>query len=414
MKRICRRAVCVFAAFTALVSAQSLLTGDKAATVDRALAQGVKGDALKCSVKPIYPFLDFAFRFDAGFIISCPVKEFGGQESSMIAYLRITPQGRPPVVLARGYRLPAIPPSLAQKIQLKHLKTEFETSGAFVLGEGQFAVDLLLVDNRSRVYHKRWEMEAKRGRREKSVPLTVPANTAAAFPVDSWSGKPGGSHTSGSRLTILLDAAPINPYAIKLRAWDRSFLLGALSSLLRETPAQDVRLIAFNLDQQREIFHQDHFNAEGFAKLSRALENVELGTVSYKALQKGGWAELLARLVNQEISRPDPSESVVFLGPTTRTIDKVPPTMLLPRKSNSPQFFYLEYFPVWRGGSEFPDAIHHATNACKGTVLKIHSPGEFAEAMRKVNERMQMSATETRSPQSWQMVNNRVNSEARP
>lgn len=414
MRRICGRAVCVFAAFTALVNAQSLITGDTAANVNRALAEGVKGDALKCSVKPIQPFLDFAFRFNAGFVASCPVKEFGGQESSMIAYLRITPEGRPPVVLARGYRLPAIPPSLAKKIQVKHLKTEFETSGGFVLGEGRFTVDLLLVDNRSRFYQKRWEMEAKRTRREKSVPLAVAPNTAAAFPANSWSGKPGGSRAPGSRLTVLLDAAPINPYAIKLRAWDRSFLLGALSSLLRETPAEDVRLIAFNLDQQREIFHQDHFNAEGFAKLSRTLENLELGTVSYKALQKSGWAELLARLVNQEISRPDPSESVVFLGPSTRTIDKVPPTMLLPRKSDSPQFFYLEYFPVWRGGSEFPDAIHHATNACKGTVLKIHSPGEFADAMRKVNERMQMSAVETRSPQRWQVVNNRVNFEPKP
>ncbi|HSU30238.1 MAG TPA: hypothetical protein VLJ11_03300 [Bryobacteraceae bacterium] len=414
MKRICGRAVCVFAVFTALVSAQSLLSGDMAAKVDRALAQGIRGDVLKCSVKPIRPFLDFAFRFNAGFVASCPVKEFGGQESSLIAYLRITPQGRPPVVLAQGYRLPAIPPPLAKHMEVKRLKTEFETSGAFVLGEGQFTVDLLLVDNRSRIYQKQWAMEARRTRSERSVPLAVPANTAAAFPVSSWSGKPGGSHASGSRLTILLDAAPINPYAIKLRAWDRSFLLGALSSLLRETPAEDVRLIAFNLDQQREIFHQDHFNADGFAKLSRTLENLELGTVSYKALQKGGWAELLARLVNQEISRPDPSGSVVFLGPSTRTIDKIPPTMLLPRKSDSPQFFYLEYFPVWRGGSEFPDAIHHATNACKGTVLKIHSPGEFAEAMRKVNERMQVSATETEPLQSWQLVNNRVNFGPKP
>jgi hypothetical protein len=246
------------------------------------------------------------------------------------------------------------------------------------------------------------------------VRLAVPASTATAFPASSWNGKPSGPRVPGSRITILLDAVPINPYATKLRAWDRSFLLGALSSLLRETPAENVRVVAFNLDQQREIFRDEHFDAEGFAKLSRSLDNLELGTVSYKALRKDGWAELLARLVNQEILRQDPSGTVVFLGPSTRNINKVPPTMLLPRKNDSPQFFYLEYFPVWRVGSEFPDAIHHATNACKGTVLKIHSPGEFAEAMRKVNERMQVSATQTRSSPKWQLVNRQLTLEHTP
>jgi hypothetical protein len=49
---------------------------------------------------------------------------------------------------------------------------------------------------------------------------------------------------------------------------------------------------------------------------------------------------------------------------------------------------------MWRLGREFPDVIHSAVRACNGKVLKIHSPGEFAEAIRKMNERL----TESQAP----------------
>ena len=39
------------------------------------------------------------------------------------------------------------------------------------------------------------------------------------------------------RLTILLDAAPVDPRSLKLRAWDRTFLLDSVASVLREIPA---------------------------------------------------------------------------------------------------------------------------------------------------------------------------------
>ncbi len=360
--------------------------------VNRALNEGIPGDALKCSIRPIEPFLDFSFRFDAGYVAACPVKEFGGKRGMLIAYTRIVPDGSAPVVLARTYRLPEIPLWLADRINLKKLGNNFEISGGFVLGEGQYKVDVVLTDHRNRVCHVHWTVKTRRNRHEKNAPLAVAPNTAAAYPVYSWEGKSSDVGHSGSRLTILLDAAPMNPYSNKLRAWDRAFLLGALTTLLRQTPAESVRLIAFNLDQQREIFRQDDFDRAGFAKLSDALSRLELGTVSYKVLeQKTGWAELLARLVNEQNTQPTSSDTVVFLGPAGRISGKLPETMLLPCGPGSPQFFYLEYFPMWRLGREFPDAIHSAVRACNGKVLKIHSPGEFAEAIRKMNEHLAAS-----------------------
>lgn len=389
-----RRLILVLLFVAASGNAQWQLNRADSEKVNQALDGGRSGDELKCRLRPIEPFLDFSFRFDAGYIASCPVKEFGGKRSLLIAYTRIVPEGGAPVVLGSAYRLPEIPPWLTDRITLQKVNTNFEMSGGFVLGEGQYKVDVMLTDGRNRSCHVHWTLKSKRNRQEKNARVAVPPNTAAAYPLSSWKGKSDAVAPPGSRLTILLDAAPMIPSSMKLRAWDRAFLLDSLTSLLRQTPAESVRLIAFNLDQQREIFRQDHFDRAGFTKLSNTLSRLELGTVSYKALQRqAGSAQLLAKLVNEQNAQRSSSDTVVFLGPAVRNTDKVPETMLLPCRPDSPRFFYLEYFPMWRLGREFPDAIHSAVRACNGKVLKVHSPGEFAEAIRKMNERLAASHT---------------------
>ena len=55
--------------------------------------------SLNCRVKPVEPFLDFAFRFEAGYLVRCPIREFEGKESTVLVFLRITPEGQSPVLL---------------------------------------------------------------------------------------------------------------------------------------------------------------------------------------------------------------------------------------------------------------------------------------------------------------------------
>lgn len=205
---------------------------------------------------------------------------------------------------------------------------------------------------------------------------------------------------TGIRLTVLLDVAPLNPYVFKLRAWDRSFLMSSLASLLQQTPCADVRLIAFSLQQQREIFRQEHFDKSGFVKLSQAVGDLELGVISVHDLQgRLGWVSLLAGLSNQEVIAHDPSDVVIFLGPATVQIRKVPQGMLKPRETTNPRFFYFEYYPYWRAGNEFADSIEYLTKARQGAVFKIHSPGELAQAIQKML-RQQKAGNEMPSPRN--------------
>src|SRR3954467_5120482 len=53
--------------------------------VDRLLDALPVHDTLKCNIQQWKPFLDFTFRFDAGYFVRCPLKEFQGQEFKLAA-----------------------------------------------------------------------------------------------------------------------------------------------------------------------------------------------------------------------------------------------------------------------------------------------------------------------------------------
>jgi hypothetical protein len=369
------------------VHGQSLLEPKDAQRIDQAINQGLKGDPLACRVQPFEPFLDFAFRFEVGYIVHCPLKQFAGEETELNAIVRVRPAGGAAVVLGDFYRIPAITPEIRSRINLRHFPNEVEFSGVFAAGAGEYRVDLIVADDHHRIFRHSWNSKVSPHGDERKAAITMQPGSVASLRLPSWHAN-AVSPASALRLTVLLDASPINPYALKLRAWDRAFLLDSMSSLLSEVPSASVRIIAFNLDQQREIFRQAALDRFTFTKLSDALRDLELGTVSYRTIERQqGWAELLAKLLADEMAAKPPADAIVFLGPTARLYQKMPREMLNDRPAVAPKIFYFEYFP--RRGAEYPDAIHHLTSAFKGRVFKLHSPGELAENIKKMQKDLQ-------------------------
>ena len=82
---------------------------------------------------------------------------------------------------------------------------------------------------------------------------------------------------------MLLHAAPANPRQSQLTAEDTAILLGGLDALLDQIPARTVRLVAFNLDQQKELTTRDGFTAPGLDELETALNSQRLAVDSRKA-----------------------------------------------------------------------------------------------------------------------------------
>ena len=347
---------------------------------------------LDCHTRNYPPFLDFALRFEAGFVINCDLAQFEGRPAALAFYIRLIPKQGHRAILGESLKLPAISDKQKKQFNWKRFHQQIEFSGAVALGEGQYQAELLVVDDRNRIHTKTWNLKvAAKGKEKKVEPLIRP-NTVSALTVLPRH-KSNLPIEAGRRLTVLLDAAPVVPWSLKLRAWDRAFLLGALSSLVRQSGASEVRVVAFNLDKQREIFRDEDFDDSGYRRLGAALQSLELGAISYRNLQRqNGWADLLVRLVNSELAHSDPADAVVFLGPTSRILDKVSPDAIRARADIGPRLFYFEYF--FRVGSDFPDAIHQLTNACRGTVYKLHSPADFAASIAKLQSRL-ASGSET-------------------
>ena len=367
------------------VKGQELISAADSERIERLFEIVRSPDLLHCLIQPQKPALDFAFRFDVGYIISCSLARFGGRASEVLVYARVTPQGGKSVLLGEDYRLPQANPG-AKPSQLKQ---DFQMSGGFAVGEGQYQVEVVVLDQETgRTSKKRWLVRVRHPGSRSAEQAAVPSGSIIPLGVRP---SPIKMDTSGKglRVTVLLDAAPLNPRTPALRAWDRAFLLGSLTSLLKQIPCASVRLRVFNLEQQRELFRQDQFDEEGFMKLAASLRTVELGTISYHVLQQQqGWLDLLADYANRELLAQDPSDVVIILGPRTLLSAEIPRTKLKGRETPNPHFFYFEYFPGYFRGNPFPDVLSSLTKRLDGTVCPIYSPGDLVRCVAKMLARV--------------------------
>lgn len=341
--------------------------------IAKLMDSNVHANSLRCDVRPWTPFLDLNFRFETGLVLSFRIPQIiPGRE--LLAYLRVTPEGMAPVFLKAAFTLPSADShSLINPDQVYLQNGRLTISGVFSVGEGRYAVELLVLHN-PRSCYKRWTIKTG-SHHNRTVPLALEAGAVAPLARESWDGK---LDPKGMRMTILLDAAPINPSSPVLHAWDRAFLLQTLSSLLTQIPCQAVRLIAFDLQQQRVLFESHPFGASSFDELANVLRSVERATVSYQALRPGTVRSFLLRLAQEQISATSPPDAVIFLGPATQSDERSLKPLPEPP---GPRFFYFEfhsYVPL------FPDRIARLVKHLHGEVFPFSSANELARAIQKI------------------------------
>ena len=354
------------------------------------LAQSeARGQHLKCQVEAFKPFLDFSFRYEVGYLVECPIAQFEGNKTRLSTLLQVRSDDGTITRLGQEFAVPAMPMGMRAKVDLRHVHSDLGFSGVFAVGEGEYEIELAVFDDRHRSYRKHWQAKAAPHGREAQAANALRPDSVAAISVPPWDGT--SSDGRGMRVTVLLDAAPIYSFSKNLRAWDRAFLLGSLSSLLRGLPVASVRLVAFNLDQQKEVYHDDDFDRTGFYRLNQELSKLELGTISYKTLaRESGWAELLGKLVRNEATATQPVDAVVFIGPTNRIKERAPDSLRAGGGGRTDlPFFYFEYYPV--PGREFPDTIQHWTDDLNGTTYKLYNPGDLALAINKMQKELKKS-----------------------
>jgi hypothetical protein len=344
---------------------------------------------LNCQVSVIRPAIDFSFRFHAGYVVRVPVKQYFGAGHGLGVLTRLTPEDTAdkPTYLINIVKLPNIPKS----------KNEMEIAGSYLLGEGRYAVDLVMFDDSGRRCRGHWTADAKLARNERNVTLRIPPGRVwSLYSASSREAvqKPAAGSTS-LRLTVLLHATPIFSRATKIRAYDREVLLGSLASLLERVPSASIRLVVFNLAQHKKLYTDNRFTASRLTEVGESMNELQLGLVQYDVLKDPrGHLTLLADLVNEELKAQEPSDAIIFLGPATHYLDTLPKLLFENRPSASPDFFYLQYrTPVYSArraairGSELPDSIQSVMKRLHGKTFTVHSPGEFATAITQIETR---------------------------
>jgi hypothetical protein len=349
---------------------------------------------LQCGVTPLKPVLNYSFRFQAGYVVRVPMNQYQGSGHALAILIRITPDGSgEPVYLGNHFMLPNVPKT----------KVEAEFGGAYLLGEGGYSMKWMMTDDAGRVSRKSWHVDVRRNRGEREVKVAMPRGAVWSL---SMRGAPGGNqgwnHNQGGnqagkpatddapplRLTVLMHAAPMFPRRTRMRPADTMTLLSSLSSLLERVPARSVRLVVFNLDQQKELYRKDGFTLDSLDQVFSSINSMELGLVDVETLQnRQGHVDLIADMVNQEVRATEPSDLVIFLGPMARYEDKVPRQSLEKASGPLPRFFYFQVRPFFRGGalpSVLPDTINSAISRLNGKVVVIHTPGEFAKAITRL------------------------------
>ena len=239
---------------------------------------------------------------------------------------------------ASRYRLPEVPKTNA----------EIEVGGGYLLGEGRYRVAWKLQDETGRVCRKEWNVEAQRSQGDGKVKVGLPPLRWTASRVGRW--RPPQQRRRAADPAHDPDArGPQHPRRTRMTARDRVLLLGTLSSLLDRLPTRSVRLVVFNLEQQRELFARTNSPRRGSAmwRSRSTASNSDWWTITCCRIARGH-VDLLADLVRQEVNAPQPSDVVLFLGPMARYLEKMPDSLIEKPPTGNPRFFYFQYRPFMR------------------------------------------------------------------
>ena len=388
----------LLAAFAVGASAQDLLSPGSCLGIQALLSDAGGKQTLEGRAELRHPWLNYAFRFQAGYSIDIPLRQFAGTGNTVRVIARVRPSdgSRPPVCFFQSGELPEIP---------EGDKPDLSITGGFFLGEGNYRVDLAVFDQAGRLYQAGFNLEAALKGRERKVRLELAPGEVQPITSLRWKrhSEPAGR---GQRLTILFHATSLYGEGKLPTLYDPVLLLSSLSTVLSEGAFDEVRLIAFNLDQEQELFRQDRFDADGFSKLAEKVLSLKLSSVPVTALAPGQPRHaLIDSLVRAELSSPKPPDAILFLGPYADDESK---WSSVPCESGraGPAIFYFQQRinraigrrlrDDYAGRAErtmgvrpieYPDTLERLVHACSGEVYRIHDPAELASAIAKLNSK---------------------------
>ncbi len=321
--------------------------------------------------------LDLLFRYTAGFLIECRLGEKLHPGTNLFALVRVTPKSGQPTIMIEQFDLPPARPRDTAGLFASPSQLQATMSGGFVMGPGQYSVEVVLADQQGQTCRKQKKLKPPEDRGARIVPFALQPGAVAPLMTMRWNG---ALAPNGPRLTVFLNAYGPNG-STYLRALDRAFVTQSLVTLLNQIPCKSIKLVAFELDRQQEVFRQDHFDAGGFVQLQKSLARINYDSISYQALGKDTWRRFLVNLVQNESASDQPPNDIIFLGAWgSHEWEKLPLEAASKIELANAHVFYFELFPLVGGA---PDGVERLTKDLHGSVFAIRSPETLAQAIKK-------------------------------
>jgi hypothetical protein len=374
------RSLLLLVAAALAASAQSIVPPERLRERWRTLQRLPGEEKLQCRVRTIQPSLNLAFRFQTGYSVEVPMRQYQGKGHWWAAVLRVTPKSaeREPVWLVARLRIPPVPDT----------KATGEFTGSYLVGEGEYRVDMLLIDDSNRVCTAEWNIRAKLKDKVREVRPGLPPGVVDDLSLRRSSRmRPGGTEEGRHDVSILVHAAAAIPGRMRMRGYDRMLLLSALSSLVERLPVRKVRLTVFSMDKQQEVYHTPDLSLETFREAMDALNRLELGTVDYSTLtNRKGHVDLVSELLERELAT-DP-DAVIFIGPVARWTEKLAAEDTAKRVPS----YYIQLRPFRMAHGLQPDTLARTVRQLGGRTKEVYSPEDFAEAIQALEALLEKRA----------------------
>lgn len=352
-----------------------------------ASGRGSKDNTLSCSVDRYPPALGFSFQYQAGYRISLPPWQLRPGETDLLEVTRV------------ASRDTGQPFYFAQRSRPPRWDDVAEMEGGFFVGEGNYYADTIVMDGDGRYCYRHWEFRLRLNDKQREASRPIEPHTVAPLLL-TWEDSPDQSRPY--RVAVFLKAPPPSrgfpvrvvlqgetPQLVTVRSLvDKTMLVSALRALFDTAPFHLSPIHAISPDEQCELIRLPELNRDTFARLQQAMSDLLGTTVALdEMVDRCGYDDLIAGLVNEELASDSPPDAIVFIGGGVQyPLLKFPPDRIRPFEDVSTRFFYLQFSSPQSRPSRLTDFVETLVKDQGGKVFQISNPEQFAKAIQKMEE----------------------------
>jgi hypothetical protein len=331
---------------------------------------------LECKAEVIQPRLDFEFRFFTGYRVSDPARQMLGPQRPVVLQVTVTPldrEGVEPTRLQRVENAGPIPEHLRKQI--------VEVSGSFVVGEGRYKVLWQMYDSLGAYCDIEWTLEAKRGRGERDLRLSIGPGEAGEsrlyiFRPQAILTRAGDERPLDLKIFLNLDPWRGRRTRAGIRLFEFVPRLAALRALARHPRVGRIALVAFSVDEQTVYVRRDLDDHIDFSAIEKAIEGLSPAFVSIDQLGKEKPREFFADTLATDFPGQERIDAYVFLGPDAEVGRSLSKEAVRAMERPSAPVFMLETIRApWRG------VIGNFVGDLGGKRYRFSSPKDLAEGV---------------------------------